>query len=113
MISSIMIAICEPGIWAGLMMRAISGLLVGAKDLIIRGGHNIDPAEIEEALAGHEAVAFVGAIGQPDKHSGELPLCLCRVGCWSPVSDMDALRSYCKRHIHERGRCAKICGSLA
>jgi fatty-acyl-CoA synthase len=44
-----------------------------AKDLIIRGGHNIDPAMIEEALMKHEAVAFVGAIGQPDAHSGELP----------------------------------------
>jgi acyl-CoA synthetase (AMP-forming)/AMP-acid ligase II len=44
-----------------------------AKDLIIRGGHNIDPALIEEALAGHPAVAFVGAIGQPDAHSGEVP----------------------------------------
>ena len=44
-----------------------------AKDLIIRGGHNIDPAIIEEALMGHEAVAFVGAIGQPDAHAGELP----------------------------------------
>ena len=44
-----------------------------AKDLIIRGGHNIDPAMIEEALAGHPAVVFVGAIGQPDAHAGELP----------------------------------------
>jgi acyl-CoA synthetase (AMP-forming)/AMP-acid ligase II len=44
-----------------------------AKDLIIRGGHNIDPAEIEEALAGHEAVGFAGAIGQPDAHAGEIP----------------------------------------
>ena len=44
-----------------------------AKDLIIRGGHNIDPAVIEEALAGHEAVAFAGAVGQPDAHSGEVP----------------------------------------
>ncbi len=44
-----------------------------AKDLIIRGGHNIDPAQIEEALAGHPAVAFAGAIGQPDAHAGEIP----------------------------------------
>jgi fatty-acyl-CoA synthase len=44
-----------------------------AKDLIIRGGHNIDPAMIEEALAGHEAVAMVGAIGQPDPKAGEMP----------------------------------------
>ena len=44
-----------------------------AKDLIIRGGHNIDPAMIEEALAGHDAVAMAAAIGQPDEHAGELP----------------------------------------
>ena len=44
-----------------------------AKDLIIRGGHNIDPAVIEEALLDHPAVALVGAIGQPDAKSGELP----------------------------------------
>ncbi|QDL90650.1 acyl-CoA synthetase [Paroceanicella profunda] len=44
-----------------------------AKDMIIRGGHNIDPALIEEALLGHPDVAFAGAVGQPDRHSGELP----------------------------------------
>jgi acyl-CoA synthetase (AMP-forming)/AMP-acid ligase II len=44
-----------------------------AKDLIIRGGHNIDPAQIEEALVRHPEVACVGAIGQPDPHAGEVP----------------------------------------
>ncbi len=44
-----------------------------AKDLIIRGGQNVDPAWIEEPLSGHEAVAFVGAVGQPDPEMGELP----------------------------------------
>ncbi|WP_127105197.1 acyl-CoA synthetase [Pararhodobacter zhoushanensis] len=44
-----------------------------AKDLIIRGGHNIDPAMIEEAMLSHPAVAFAGAIGQPDAVAGELP----------------------------------------
>ena len=43
------------------------------KDLIIRGGHNIDPAEIEEALLSHPEVGFAGAIGQPDARAGELP----------------------------------------
>ncbi len=48
--------------------------LVGrAKDLIIRGGHNIDPSLIEDAIAGHENVAMVGAIGQPDPKAGEVP----------------------------------------
>jgi fatty-acyl-CoA synthase len=44
-----------------------------AKDLIIRGGHNIDPATIEEALMSHPDVAFAGAVGQPDAHAGEVP----------------------------------------
>jgi fatty-acyl-CoA synthase len=44
------------------------------KDLIIRGGHNIDPAIIEDALAGHPAVAAVAAVGKPDGYAGELPV---------------------------------------
>ena len=44
-----------------------------AKDLIIRGGHNIDPAMIEEALLSHPSVSFAGAIGQPDAKAGEMP----------------------------------------
>ena len=44
-----------------------------AKDLIIRGGQNVDPAWLEEPLSGHESVAFVGAVGQPDAKYGELP----------------------------------------
>ena len=44
-----------------------------AKDVILRSGHNIDPAVIEEALLSHDAVAFAGAIGQPDARTGEMP----------------------------------------
>jgi fatty-acyl-CoA synthase len=46
-----------------------------AKDLIIRGGHNIDPQMIEEAILQHPAVALAAAVGQPDKYAGELPVC--------------------------------------
>ena len=45
-----------------------------AKDLIIRGGHNIDPRVIEEALARHPAVRSAAAVGRPDQHSGEVPV---------------------------------------
>ncbi|WP_391482917.1 acyl-CoA synthetase [Nereida sp. NH-UV-3] len=72
-----------------------------AKDLIIRGGHNIDPAEIEEALAGHDAVAMVGAIGQPDAHSGELPCAYVELVQGASVS-VDELMEYAKANIHER-----------
>ncbi|WP_299769621.1 acyl-CoA synthetase [uncultured Tateyamaria sp.] len=72
-----------------------------AKDLIIRGGHNIDPAEIEEALLGHEAVAFAGAIGQPDQHSGELPCAYVELVDGATVTP-DELMAFCKEHVHER-----------
>jgi fatty-acyl-CoA synthase len=45
-----------------------------AKDLIIRGGHNIDPRVIEEGLLGHPAVRAAAAVGRPDRHSGEVPV---------------------------------------
>jgi fatty-acyl-CoA synthase len=43
-----------------------------AKDLIISGGENIHPAEIEQALASHPAVAECAAFGLPDARWGEL-----------------------------------------
>ncbi len=72
-----------------------------AKDLIIRGGHNIDPAEIEEALAGHPAVAFAGAIGQPDMHAGEIPCAFVELVDGATVTEAE-LMDYAKEHIHER-----------
>lgn len=45
-----------------------------AKDLIIRGGHNIDPASIVEALESHPQVAAAAAVGRPDAHAGEVPV---------------------------------------
>jgi fatty-acyl-CoA synthase len=72
-----------------------------AKDLIIRGGHNIDPALIEEALMGHEAVAFVGAIGQPDAHAGEVPAAYVELVGGATVT-VDELMAYALRHINER-----------
>jgi acyl-CoA synthetase (AMP-forming)/AMP-acid ligase II len=71
-----------------------------AKDLIIRGGHNIDPALIEEALAGHRAVAFVGAIGQPDAHSGELPCAYVELADGAEVTTADLL-SFAEENVPE------------
>ena len=45
-----------------------------AKDTVIRGGHNIDPAPIEEVFFQHPAVGLAAVVGQPDAYAGELPL---------------------------------------
>ncbi len=45
-----------------------------AKDLIIRGSHNIEPSVIEEAFLAHPAVSACAAVGEPDGYAGELPV---------------------------------------
>ena len=77
-----------------------------AKDLIIRGGHNIDPAEIEEGLLSHPAVSFVGAIGQPDAFAGELPCAYVELVAGAEVS-VKELMAHAKTHIHERAAVPK------
>ena len=44
------------------------------KELIIRGGHNIDPAAIEEPLYQIPGVQVAAAVGRPDPHAGEVPV---------------------------------------
>ena len=78
-----------------------------AKDLIIRGGHNIDPALIEEALMGNHAVAFVGAIGQPDIHAGELPCAYVELVKGATVTT-EELMTYAQEHIRERAAVPKF-----
>ena len=77
-----------------------------AKDLIIRGGHNIDPAEIEEGMLSHPAVAFAGAIGQPDAFAGELPCVYVELVGGATVT-VDELAAHARDHIHERAAVPK------
>ena len=44
------------------------------KDLIIRSGHNIDPASIEEVANAHPAITMSAAVGMPDEYAGEVPV---------------------------------------
>ncbi|MCY4543010.1 MAG: acyl-CoA synthetase [Rhodobacteraceae bacterium] len=71
------------------------------KDLIIRGGHNIDPAIIEEAMAGHPEVAFVGVIGQPDSRLGELPCAYLEL-IEGATASLEDLRAFADKHITDR-----------
>lgn len=73
-----------------------------SKDLIIRGGHNIDPGIIENVLAGHPAVANAAAIGQPDRYAGELPCAYVDLNQGAVVSS-EELRQYARDNIEEKG----------
>ena len=44
------------------------------KDMIISGGENVYPAEIENVLVGHPQIADVAVIGEPSERWGESPL---------------------------------------
>lgn len=57
-----------------------------AKDLIIRGGHNIDPRTIEDALLAHPDVTAAAAVGRPDDHAGEVPVAFVTVSQGSQVT---------------------------
>lgn len=72
-----------------------------AKDLIIRSGHNIDPAMIEDAYLGHPAVAAAAAVGMPDAYAGELPVIFVVLKPGHALS-VDALQTFAERRIHER-----------
>lgn len=74
------------------------------KELIIRGGHNIDPGAIEEVLAQHPAVNLVAAVGRPDKYAGEIPVAY--VDTCAPVS-VEELIAFCEESIGERAAIPK------
>ncbi|MGQ9371133.1 AMP-binding protein [Azospirillum sp. ST 5-10] len=63
-----------------------------AKDVIIRGAHNIDPAVIEDALLRHPDVLVAAAVGQPDAYAGELPVAYVTVREGSRVGGGDLAR---------------------
>lgn len=77
-----------------------------SKDLIIRGGHNIDPQMIEEALHGHPAVAMAAAVGKPDEKAGELPVAYVQLKPGQQASE-DELLAHAAAHVPERAAVPK------
>ncbi len=72
-----------------------------SKDLIIRGGHNIDPVIIEEALSRHPAVETAAAVGLPDTYAGELPMAFVQLRPGATAT-AEELREFARREIPER-----------
>ncbi|KQW64915.1 acyl-CoA synthetase [Variovorax sp. Root411] len=71
------------------------------KELIIRGGHNIDPALIEAPLHTHPAVALAAAIGRPDAHSGEVPVAYVQLKPGASATP-EELMAFAMQNVHER-----------
>ena len=68
------------------------------KDMIIRGGENIYPREVEEFLYQHPAISEVQVFGIPDEKMGE------EVCAWIQLNDVadltaDDVKAYCKDQI--------------
>ena len=77
-----------------------------SKDLIIRGGHNIDPQMIEEVLFKHDAIVDVAAVGRPDARVGELPVAYVQLKPDTDIST-DELIAFAQENIHERAAVPK------
>jgi fatty-acyl-CoA synthase len=77
-----------------------------AKDVIIRGGHNIDPSLIEEPLAKSSAVLHAAAVGKPDAYAGELPVAYVQLVPGSRASASDLIAFVAER-IAERAAIPK------
>jgi fatty-acyl-CoA synthase len=69
-----------------------------SKDMVIRGGENVYPREIEEFLMGHPDVADVQVVGVPDERYGEelMAWVVCRGGA---SLDRDAVAEFCRGKI--------------
>jgi len=76
------------------------------KELIIRGGHNIDPRIIEDALQTHPAVAMSAAIGSPDAYAGELPVAYVQLEPGTAVTEAELIE-HAGRTIAERAAIPK------
>ncbi|MGH3478910.1 MAG: acyl-CoA synthetase [Nocardioidaceae bacterium] len=72
-----------------------------AKDLIIRGGHNIDPAVIENALLSHPAVSAAQAVGRPDVHAGEVPVAFVTLAPGATTA-AEELKAWAGDHVPEQ-----------
>jgi fatty-acyl-CoA synthase len=77
-----------------------------SKELIIRGGHNIDPALIEEPMHRHPAVEIAAAVPRPDSHAGEVPVVYVQLRKDASASEEELL-SYAAEAIPERAAVPK------
>jgi fatty-acyl-CoA synthase len=69
------------------------------KDMIIRGGENIYPREIEDVLEGHPGIAAATVVGVPDETWGEQVGAVIVPADPQSPPDPEALRAYCQQRL--------------
>ncbi|CAG2158210.1 acyl-CoA synthetase [Cupriavidus numazuensis] len=79
-----------------------------AKDLIIRGGHNIDPRIVEEAIYAHQDVLEAAVVAAPDEKAGEVPFAYISLKPTARSTGEEILAQSVSR-IPERAAIPKVC----
>ena len=77
-----------------------------AKDVIIRGAHNIDPGLVEDAFMAHPAVALCAVVGEPDAYAGELPVAFVTLKPSAAIDAAELLQAVAPT-VYERPACPK------
>ena len=83
---------------AGIDEQGFASIVGRSKDMVIRGGENIYPREVEEFLYRHPKVLDVQCVGVPDKKYGE-ELCACIILRPGMQADAEEIREFCKGEI--------------
>jgi long-chain acyl-CoA synthetase len=84
------------------------------KDMILRGGYNVYPREIEEVLARHPAIAQVAVVGVPDERLGEEVLAAVVIDPSATAPTLNELSEWAAGRIarHKRPRIIRIVDEL-
>jgi fatty-acyl-CoA synthase len=69
-----------------------------ARDMIIRGGENVYPREIEEFLYAHTSIADAQVIGIPDERLGEIVVAWIRLKA-GVTADEEEIRAFCRARL--------------
>ncbi len=77
-----------------------------AKDVIIRGSHNIDPGLVEDAFLAHPAVSQCAVVAEPDAYAGEVPVAFVVLRAGVGL-DAEALLREVAPQVYERPACPK------
>ncbi|KAA0082759.1 long-chain fatty acid--CoA ligase [Mycolicibacterium sp. P9-64] len=84
-----------------------------AKDLIVRGGFNVYPREVEEALMTHSAVSLAAVVGIPDERVGEEIKAFVIIRPGATLTESDVL-AWCRDHlaVYKCPRTVEFCREL-